>query len=50
VRSGVVEQALQVIRNRIDEFGVTEPTVLAQGSDEIVIQLPASRTRSARRI
>ncbi len=40
VRSGVVDQALQVIRNRIDQFGVTEPTVIAQGTDEIVIQLP----------
>jgi preprotein translocase subunit SecD len=40
VRSGVVEQALQVIRNRIDQFGVTEPTVIAQGRDEIVAQLP----------
>ena len=40
VRSGVVEQALQVVRNRIDQFGVSEPTVLAQGSDEIVVQLP----------
>jgi preprotein translocase subunit SecD len=40
VRSGVVEQALQVIRNRIDQFGVTEPTVIAQGNDEIVVQLP----------
>jgi preprotein translocase subunit SecD len=40
VRSGVVDQALQVIRNRIDQFGVSEPTVIAQGSDEIVVQLP----------
>jgi preprotein translocase subunit SecD len=40
VRSGVVDQALHVIRNRIDEFGVTEPTVIAQGTDEIVVQLP----------
>ena len=40
VRSGVVDQALQVIRNRIDQFGVTEPTVISQGSDEIVVQLP----------
>jgi preprotein translocase subunit SecD len=40
VRTGVVEQALQVIRNRIDQFGVAEPTVITQGSDEIVIQLP----------
>jgi preprotein translocase subunit SecD len=40
VRSSVVDQALHVIRNRIDQFGVTEPTVIAQGSDEIVVQLP----------
>jgi preprotein translocase subunit SecD len=40
VRAGVVDQALQVIRNRIDQFGVSEPTVITQGSDEIVVQLP----------
>src|SRR5262249_33981778 len=40
VRSGVVDQALQVIRNRIDQFGVSEPTVIQQGTDEIVVQLP----------
>ncbi len=40
VRASVVDQALHVIRNRIDQFGVTEPTVIAQGSDEIVVQLP----------
>lgn len=40
IRENVRERALQVIRNRIDEFGVAEPTVQAQGSDEIVIQLP----------
>jgi preprotein translocase subunit SecD len=34
------EQALQIIRNRIDQFGVAEPTVQAQGSDDIVVQLP----------
>jgi preprotein translocase subunit SecD len=40
VRENVVEQALKIIRNRIDEFGVAEPTVQAQGGDEIVVQLP----------
>ena len=35
-----VEQALQIIRNRIDQFGVAEPTIQAQGTDEIVVQLP----------
>jgi preprotein translocase subunit SecD len=40
VRENVQEQALNIIRNRIDQFGVAEPTVQAQGSDEIVVQLP----------
>jgi preprotein translocase subunit SecD len=40
IRDGVVEQALNVMRNRIDEFGVVEPTLQVQGDDEIVVQLP----------
>jgi preprotein translocase subunit SecD len=40
IRDNVQEQALNIIRNRIDQFGVSEPTVQAQGSDEIVVQLP----------
>lgn len=35
-----VEQAAQVIRNRIDEFGVNEPLVQRQGKTQILIQLP----------
>lgn len=33
-------QALQVIRNRIDKFGVTEPSLQPQGKDRIIVQLP----------
>jgi len=40
IRGNVVEQALKIMRNRIDEFGVTEPTLQSQGTDEIVVQLP----------
>jgi len=40
LRENTVEQALKIIRNRIDQFGVAEPTIIAQGSDEIVVQLP----------
>jgi preprotein translocase subunit SecD len=40
IREGVVEQSLNVMRNRIDEFGVVEPTLQKQGADEIVVQLP----------
>ena len=38
-----IDQALEVIRNRIDEFGVSEPSIAKQGNDRIVIQLPGVR-------
>ena len=40
IRRAAVEQALQILRNRIDQFGVAEPSITAQGEDEIVVQLP----------
>src|SRR5262249_39669911 len=40
LHENVREQALKIIRNRIDQFGVAEPTIQAQGADEIVVQLP----------
>ncbi len=33
-------QSLEIIRNRIDQFGVTEPVIVPQGNDQIVVQLP----------
>jgi len=35
-----VEQSLETIRNRIDQFGVSEPEIIPQGDDRILIQLP----------
>lgn len=35
-----VDQALEVIRQRIDKFGVTEPTIQKQGSRRILLELP----------
>ncbi len=39
-RQRFVEQGLQILRNRIDQFGVAEPTIQAQGADQIAVQLP----------
>tara|TARA_B100000749_G_scaffold280895_1_gene280585 strand:+ start:13243 stop:14958 length:1716 start_codon:yes stop_codon:yes gene_type:complete len=39
-KSQVIDQAIEVIRNRIDEFGVSEPLITAQGDDRILVQLP----------
>ena len=29
-----------MLRNRIDQFGVTEPVLVRQGAEQIVVQLP----------
>lgn len=43
IENNAVEQSLEIIRNRIDQFGVAEPVIIRQGEDEIVIQLPGIR-------
>ncbi|MEE3259053.1 MAG: protein translocase subunit SecD [Candidatus Latescibacterota bacterium] len=35
-----VDQAQEVIRNRVDQFGVAEPTIQRQGENRIIIELP----------
>jgi SecD/SecF fusion protein len=35
-----LNQSLEVLRNRIDQFGVTEPVIVRQGASQIVVQLP----------
>jgi preprotein translocase subunit SecD len=40
IEESAVSKSIEVIRNRIDEFGVTEPEIVSQGDDRIVVQLP----------
>lgn len=40
IKNHAVDQSLEILRNRIDQFGVAEPVIIRQGADEIVIQLP----------
>ena len=40
IKDSAINQALETIRNRIDQFGVAEPIVLRQGLKQIVVQLP----------
>ncbi len=35
-----VDQSLETIRNRVDQFGVSEPIIQRQGQQDILIQLP----------
>lgn len=40
VREYAVRQALETLRNRVDQFGVSEPTLQRQADNRILIQLP----------
>ena len=39
-RSSAVERAMEIIRTRVDRFGVTEPSILQQGNSRLVVELP----------
>ena len=39
-RSAAIEQSIEIVRRRIDETGVREPTIQRQGEDRILVQLP----------
>lgn len=39
-RDGVMAQTIEIVRRRIDETGVREPTIQRQGEDRILLQLP----------
>ncbi len=40
LKKRTLEQSIETIRNRVDEFGVAEPSITAQGEDRILVQLP----------
>lgn len=39
-RRDAVDRALEIIRNRVDQFGITEPLIHKQGGDRVVVELP----------
>jgi len=40
-----VENGIQVVRNRVNQYGVTEPSIQRQGDERIVVQLPGVSDR-----
>ena len=40
IRELAIDQALETIRNRVDEFGVAEPTIQRTGINGVLVQLP----------
>ena len=46
-----VSRAIEIIRNRVDRYGVSEPSIQKQGSRRIVIELPGiAREEEAKRL
>ena len=39
-----IDQAVDTIRNRLDQFGLAEPTVAKQGEDKILVEVPGIKT------
>lgn len=44
-KADAVARAIEIIRNRIDQFGVAEPSIQAEGADRIIVQLPGITER-----
>jgi preprotein translocase subunit SecD len=42
-KKDAIDRALEIIRNRIDQFGVSEPEITLQGTGQILVQLPGIR-------
>ncbi len=43
IKENAVDQALETIRNRVDQFGVAEPTIQREGTRRIIVELPGIR-------
>lgn len=39
-RDSAVDRAMEIIRTRVDRYGVTEPSILKQGNNRVVVELP----------
>ncbi|BCD60768.1 MULTISPECIES: protein translocase subunit SecD [unclassified Nitratiruptor] len=44
IKAYAIKQAVDTIRNRLDQFGLAEPTVAKQGKDKILVELPGIKT------
>ncbi len=40
MRQNLIRQSIEIVRRRIDESGTKEPTILAQGENRILLQVP----------
>jgi len=45
-KHNAIKQAVDTIRNRLDAFGLAEPTVAKQGEDKILVEVPGIKTQA----
>ena len=45
VTKKAITQAVETIRNRLNQFGLAEPTVAKQGKDKILVEVPGIKTK-----
>ena len=45
-KANAIKQAVDTIRNRLNEFGLAEPTVAKQGEDKILVEVPGIKTQA----
>ena len=41
-----IDRAIEIVRNRVDQYGVSEPTIQKQGSTRIIVELPGVKNQS----
>ncbi len=46
IKQNLIKQSIEIVRRRIDESGTKEPTILAQGEDRILLQVPGIENSS----
>ncbi len=44
-KENAIGQAVDTIRNRLNEFGLAEPTVAKQGEDKVLVEVPGIKTQ-----
>lgn len=45
IKKKAINQAIETIRNRLDQFGLAEPMVAKQGEEKILVELPGIKTQ-----
>ena len=45
-KKNAINQAVDTIRNRLNEFGLAEPTVAKQGLDKVLVEVPGIKTQA----